>query len=58
MESCIVKKERCQNVVEWLTEAFVKGWPPEKELGMCDIPWVRIDERGNFNARVSMQCKT
>jgi hypothetical protein len=30
--------------LDWLSEAFVKRCPIERELKMFDIPWLSIDE--------------
>jgi hypothetical protein len=46
---------------EWLAKTFVKQWPFEKELKMCDILWLIVDDftaQGNCNARVGMRYKT
>lgn len=31
-------------MLDWLSEAFVKRCPIERELKMFDIPWLSIDE--------------
>ncbi|EGW01337.1 Friend virus susceptibility protein 1 [Cricetulus griseus] len=43
MEARTVRKG-VKSLLEWLTEAFIKRWPTEKELEMPDLPWLSVDE--------------
>lgn len=43
MEARTVKKD-VKSLFEWLTAAFIKRWPTEKELEMPDLPWLSVDE--------------
>jgi hypothetical protein len=44
----------CQKF-EWLSEAFLKKWPTEKEMEMPAIPWLIFD-KGILRHR-ELECK-
>lgn len=53
----IYRIKQISKMVSWLSEAFVKGWPAEKELEMLHIPWLSVDE-GIFRLKgiTMLQC--
>jgi len=44
METCMVKKKRCQSLFEWLDKAFIKRGPAEMGLEMPVIHSVSAEE--------------
>lgn len=59
----LIQLKGCSNLKIWISEAFVKRLPTERELDMPDTPWLSADEgvlkaQGNCNASVGMLCKT
>lgn len=45
MEASTVKRKVVKTLFDWLSEAFVKRLPNEKELEVPDVPWFSVEER-------------